>query len=135
MGTGICLFLLGFAYLFAGKMKFGSLGLGLTNMGMGSTSVHEQTYIFHAQLTSMIYSSSVLSHSYDFENSENKTNALTVSVFVKCRSIFGSVIQLLSGSAVTEHAQTTVIQFNPIWRNIQLELWSLKLNTSPLLTS
>ena len=23
---------------------------------------------------------------------------------------------------MTEHAQTTVIQFNPIWRNIQLEL-------------
>ena len=44
MGTGICLFLLGFAYLFAGKMRFGSLGLGLTNnkMGMGSTSVHEK---------------------------------------------------------------------------------------------
>ena len=48
MGTGICLFLLGFAYFFAGKMGFGSLGLGLTNnkMGMGSTSVHEKTYIY-----------------------------------------------------------------------------------------
>ena len=47
MGTGICLILLGFAYLFTGKMGFGSLGLGLTNnkMGMGSTSVHEKTYI------------------------------------------------------------------------------------------
>ena len=47
MGTGICLFLLGFAYLFSGKMRFGSLGLGLTNnkMGMGSTSVHEKTSI------------------------------------------------------------------------------------------
>ena len=57
MGTGICLFLLGFAYLFTGKMGFGSLGVGLTNnkMGMGSTSVHEKTYIFHAQLTSMIF--------------------------------------------------------------------------------
>ena len=30
MGTGICLFLLGFAYLFAGKMRFGCLGLGLS---------------------------------------------------------------------------------------------------------
>ena len=50
---------------------------------------------------------------------KTKTNALAVSVFIKCRSIFGSVIQVLSGTAVTEHAQTTVIQFNPIWRNIQ----------------
>ena len=58
MVTGICLFLLGFAYLFAGKMGFGSLGLGLTNnkMGMGSTSsVHKKTYIFHAQLSSIIF--------------------------------------------------------------------------------
>ena len=57
MGTGNCLFLLGFTYLFTGKMRFGSLGLGLTNkkMGMGSTSVHEKAYIFHAQLTSMIF--------------------------------------------------------------------------------
>ena len=48
---------LGFAYLFTGKMGFGSLGLGLTNnkMGMGSMSVHEKTYIFHAQLTSVIF--------------------------------------------------------------------------------
>ena len=37
-----------------------------------------------------------------------------VSVFVKCRSIFGSVIQLLSRTAVTEYAQTTVI-----WQNIR----------------
>ena len=57
MGTRICLFLLGFAYLFTGKMEFGSLELGLTNnkMEMGSTSVHEKAYIFHAQLTSMIF--------------------------------------------------------------------------------
>ena len=127
MGTVICLFLLGFAYLFTGKMRFGSLGLGLTNkkMGMGSTSVHEKTCIFHAQLTSMIFLKCLESDSYDVENSENKTNALVVSVF----------IQLLNGTAVTEQAQTAVIQFNPIWRNIHLELWSSKLNTHPLLTS
>ena len=48
MGTGICLILLGFAYLFTGKMGFVSLGLGLTNnkMGMGSTSVHEKNIYF-----------------------------------------------------------------------------------------
>ena len=41
MGTVICLFLLGFAYLFTGKMGFGSLGLGLTNnkMGMGTVTM------------------------------------------------------------------------------------------------
>ncbi len=46
MGTGICLFLLGFAYVFTGKMGFGSLGLEFTNkkMGMESTSEHEKTY-------------------------------------------------------------------------------------------
>ena len=57
MGTGTCLFLLRFVYLFTGKMGFGSLGLGLPNnkMGMGTTSVREKTYVFHAQLTSMIF--------------------------------------------------------------------------------
>ena len=72
MATGICLFLLGLVHLFTGKMGFGSLGLGLTNnkMGLGSTSVHEKTYIFHNQLNlNDIISSSVLSHSYDVENS------------------------------------------------------------------
>ena len=81
-------------------MRLGSLGLGLANnkMGMGSTSVHEKTYISRSIDLNEV---SVLSHSYDVENSENKTNALAVSVFIKCRSIFGSVIQLLSGTAAT----------------------------------
>ncbi len=51
MGTGICLFVLGFACVFTGKMGFGSLGLGFKNkkMGMESTLEHEKTNIFHAQ--------------------------------------------------------------------------------------
>ena len=43
MGTGICLFLLGFAYLFAGKMGFGSLGLGLINKQQNGNGKHVGT--------------------------------------------------------------------------------------------
>ena len=71
MATGICLFLLGLAHLFTGKMGFGSLGLGLTTTKWDwEARQYMKKHIFHNQLNlNDIISSSVLSHSYDVENS------------------------------------------------------------------
>ena len=42
---------LGFAYFCTGKMRFGSLGLGITNtkLGMGNMPFHCTAYVINAQ--------------------------------------------------------------------------------------